>query len=314
MDLRQLRYFVTVAEELNFSRAAVRLHMSQPPLSHQIKALEEELGVLLLFRNRREVRLTDAGRAFLRDARQLLDQAQAATQRAKLAAQGDGGTLRVGMATSAIDHVMPGFVQRLRSCLPTVQLLVTDMGSQEQVRAVAADKLDLGFVHARTSTRGLARQLLYTEGFALVMPLAHPLAARDALALRDFAEEPMISFSREHRSALFDSLVAACMQAGFSPRLLHVARHPMSMFQMVRHGLGVALVPASYAEVGGEGLRVVELPPSAGTLQIDVVWREDNESELLECVRTEVLANWSVGEPTVRAAAAGPAIVVQSAL
>jgi DNA-binding transcriptional LysR family regulator len=282
-----------VAEELSYSRAAVRLHMSQPPLSHQIKELEEELGALLLFRNRREVRLTDAGRAFLRDARQWLDQAHAAVQRAKLAALGDGGILRVGMATSAVDHVMPAFVARLRSQLPTVQLVVIDMGSQEQVRAVAADKLDMGFVHARTGSRGLVHQTLYTEGFALVFPHTHPLAAQTALTLRDFAEEPMISFSREHKSALFDALIAACMQSGFSPRLLHVARHPMSMFQMVRHGLGVAVVPTSYAKVEGAGLRVLTLPPSAGELQIDAIWREDNNSELLACVRKEVLANWA---------------------
>lgn len=292
MDLRQLRYFVTVAEELNFSRAALRLHMSQPPLSHQIKALEDELGVQLLFRNRREVRLTDSGRVFLHDCRQLLDHAQVASNRAKLAARGGGGTLRVGMATSAIDQVMPRFLQQVRLHQPHAQLMIADMGSEDQVRAVASDKLDLGFIHARTSARSLARCTIHTEGYAIVMPHEHPLSMQPSFSVRDLAEEPMISFSREHRSALFDALIALCMNAGFSPRLTHVARHPMSMFQMVRLGLGVAVVPCSYAKAAGADLNVRPLTSEAGTLQIDAVWRAENDSELLDRVVQQVLRPW----------------------
>lgn len=295
MDLRQLRYFVTVAEELSFSRAALRLHMSQPPLSHQIKALEEELGVLLLARNRREVRLTDAGRAFLRDSRTLLDQAQAATNRAKQAASGHLGVLRIGMATSAIDRVMPVFLARLNEALGVVQVVMTDMGSDEQVRALAQDKLDLGFVHARVAARSLARLPVHVESFAIVLPAGHALAGREGLGLRDLAEEPMVTFSREHRSALFDMLVAACMNAGFSPRLVHVARHPMSMLQMVRHGLGVSVVPASYTVAAGPDIAVHPLPEAEGRLQIDAVWRSDHRSELLQQVIEQVLEPARVG-------------------
>jgi DNA-binding transcriptional LysR family regulator len=290
MDLRQLRYFVTVAEELSFSRAALRLHMSQPPLSHQIKMLEEELGVLLLARNRREVRLTDAGRVFLRDSRALLDQAQVATNRAKQVARGHSGSLRIGWATLTIDRVMPGFLARLRDALGNVQVIATEMWSDEQVRALAQDKLDLGFVHSRVAARTLMRMPMHAEGFAIVLAANHALAARRSLGLHDLAEEPMVTFSREHRSALFDMLVAACMNAGFSPRLVHVARHPLSMIQMVRHGLGVAVVPASYADAAGEGTVVFSLPQSDGRLQIDAVWRADHRSELLQQVIDRVLA------------------------
>lgn len=289
MDLRQLRYFVTVAEELNFSRAAVRLHMSQPPLSHQIKMLEEELGVVLLARNRREVKLTDAGRGFLKDCRALLDQAQAASNRARQIAGGTYGALRVGMATSAIDHVMPTLLQLLRQQHGAAQVVVLDMGSEDQVRALAQDRLDLGFMHASAVTGALVHCPVYRGRFAIVLPQDHPLAAQPELGLRDLAEEPMVTFSREHRSVLFDTLVAACMNAGFSPRLTHVARHPLSLLQMVRCGLGVSVVPLAYAQSAGEGLHVRPLESGPGAMQIDAVWREQNPSPLLHLVTSQVL-------------------------
>lgn len=289
MDLRQLRYFVTVAEELNFSRAALRLHMSQPPLSHQIKALEDELGVVLLERNRREVKLTPAGRTFLSDCRALLDQAQVATQRARQSGLGQSGSLRVAMAPSAIDRLLPGFMDGMRTHLPMVQIILTDMGSEEQVRSLAQDRLDLGFVHARVAAKTLSRQPIYAEGLVVVLPEDHALAGRNNINLRDLAEEPFVTFSREHRSALFDSLVAACMNAGFSPQLLHVARHPVSMFQMVRLGMGICILPESFAALAGSGVRVLKLPAEAGRIQLDAVWRGEQEPGILLQVLTLVL-------------------------
>lgn len=289
MDLRQLRYFVTVAEELNFSRAALRLHMSQPPLSHQIKALEDELGVVLLARNRREVKLTEAGRAFLKDCRALLDQAHAASNRARQIAGGSYGELRVGMATSAIDHVMPRFVSIFTQHFAPARVTLLDMGSEHQVRALVQDRLDLGFVHSSAISGPLEHLPVYRGTFAIVMPADHPLVERAVLGLRDLAEEPMVTFSREHRSVLFDMLVAACMNAGFSPRLVHVARHPMSLFQMVRAGVGVSVVPQAYAAMAGPDVHVRALDSSAGSLQIDAVWREQSSSPLLRQVVAQVL-------------------------
>lgn len=301
MDLRQLRYFVTVAEELNFSRAALRLHMSQPPLSHQVKMLEEELGVVLLARNRREVKLTEAGRTFLKDCRALLDQAQAASNRARQVAGGTYGALRVGMATSAIDHVMPTLLALLRQQHGGAsQVVVLDMGSEDQVRALAQDRLDLGFMHASAVPGGLAHLPVYRGRFAIILPADHPLAQKAKLGLRDLAEEPMVTFSREHRSVLFDTLVAACMNAGFSPRLTHVARHPLSLIRMVRCGLGVSVVPMAYAEAASEGIHVRPLSPAPGTMQIDAVWRDENPSPLLRLVTSQVLP--AVGEQLAAAA------------
>jgi DNA-binding transcriptional LysR family regulator len=290
MDLRQLRYFVAVAEELSFSRAAVRLHMSQPPLSQHVKTLEDELGVMLLARTRREVKLTDAGRAFLRECHTLLAQAEIASNRVRQVASGGEGTLRLGMATYAIDHVLPAFHQRVHALSPNIQLVVSDMGSEEQVRAIALDRIDLGFVHARIPAAGLVRRQVRQEPFAMVMAKTHPLARKRGLALQDLAGEPMVTFSREHRSALFDALVALCMNAGFSPKLVHVARHPTSLFQIVGLGLGVSIVPFAYARHAPKGLHFREIDVSAGSIQLEAVWRADNPSESMRLVIANILS------------------------
>ncbi len=289
MDLRQLRYLVTVAESLSFVRAAERLHMSQPPLSQQIKALEEELGVTLLYRTRREVRLSDAGRVFLDQARDLLERAQAMAHRTRQAAGGEQAVLRVGMATSALFHVLPALQALAAARLPGLQLSVHDMNTDEQVRSLVIDRLDIGFIHARPDVRGLAHATVLTDSFALVLPAAHPLASRPAPTLRDIADEAVVAFSREHAPALHDALIASCQQAGFSPRIAHVARHPASLLQLVRLGLGVSIVPRGYADDAMPGLVFHRLARLAGTLRIDAIWREGNPSPALRQLVEAVL-------------------------
>lgn len=295
MDLRQLKYFVTVAEELSFIRAAERLHMSQPPLSQQIKSLEDELGVELLYRTRREVKLTDAGRVFLHESRELLERAQALAHRTRQAAEGEQATLRVGMATSALFHVLPRLREGLRRRLPGVALSVSDMNTDEQVRSLVVDKLDLGFIHARPDVRGLARLNVLNDAFALVLPAGHALAGRPGLRLRDVEAEAFVAFSREHAPALFDALIASCQQEGFSPRIAHVARHPASVLQLVRQGLGVSIVPRGYADDDLPGLVFHHLPTMAGRLRIDAIWRDANPSPALRRVVDEVLRGMSHG-------------------
>lgn len=293
MDLRQLKYFVTVAEELSFVRAAQRLHMSQPPLSQQIKALEEDLGVELLFRTRREVKLTDAGRVFLAESRELLEKAQAVAHRTRQAAGGEHATLRVGMATSALFHVLPSLLDRVRVQLPSVTLTITDMNSDEQVRSLTVDRIDLGFIHARPDTRGLARCNVVTDSFAVALPATHALAGKADLSLRDLQDDAMVAFSRDHAPALFDALIASCQQENFSPRIAHVARHPASLMQMVQLGLGVSIVPRAYANAAMREVVFRQLPTMAARLRIDAIWREGNAAPGLRRVVDEVLRSFA---------------------
>jgi DNA-binding transcriptional LysR family regulator len=293
MDLRQLKYFVTVAEELSFVRAAQRLHMSQPPLSQQIKALEEELGVELLSRTRREVKLTEAGRVFMAESRELLEKAQAVLHRTRQAGGGEQATLRVGMATSALFHVLPQLLERVKARLPGVSLTITDMNSDEQVRSLTVDRIDLGFIHARPDTRGLARCTVVVDSFAVVLPATHALAARADLALRDLQDENIVAFSRDHAPALFDALIASCQQEGFSPRIAHVARHPASVLQMVQLGLGVSVVPRAYSTHAPPAVVFRKLPDMAARLKIDALWREGNPAPGLRRVVDDVLQTFA---------------------
>ncbi len=293
MDLRQVKYFVTVAEELSFVRAAQRLHMSQPPLSQQIKALEEELGVELLLRTRREVKLTHAGSVFLAESRELLEKAQAMAHRTRQAAGGEQATLRVGMATSALFHVLPQLLDRLKARLPGVTMTITDMNSDEQVRSLTVDRIDLGFIHARPDIRGLARCNIVFDTFVVALPATHVLAGRSDLSLRDLQDEDIVAFSRDHAPALFDALIASCQQEGFSPRIAHVARHPASVLQMVQLGLGVSIVPRAYSTHAPPAVAFRDLPGMAARLRIDALWREGNPAPGLRRVIDEVLQTFA---------------------
>lgn len=298
MDLRQLKYFVTVAEELSFVRAAQRLHMSQPPLSQQIKALEEELGVELLSRTRREVKLTEAGRVFLAESRELLEKAQAVAHRTRQAGGGEQATLRVGMATSALFHVLPALLDRVRERLPRVSMTITDMNSDEQVRSLTVDRIDLGFIHARPDIRGLARCNVVVDTFAVALPASHALASRVDLTLRDLQAESIVAFSREHAPALFDALIASCQQEGFSPRIAHVARHPASVLQMVQLGLGVSIVPRAYSAHAPANVVFRQLPSLGARLKIDALWREGNPAPGLRRVIDDVLQTFAHDDPS----------------
>jgi DNA-binding transcriptional LysR family regulator len=280
MDMKQLRYFVMVAEELSFSRAAERLNMSQPPLSQHIKLLEEEIGVRLFNRTRREVKLTDAGAVFLRESRLLLGQMRTAVSATLRTAQSDVGVLRLGVATSALFHILPTLLAMVREAFPGVEVQVSDMQSQDQVSAVTHGLLDIGIVHMRPDRSKLLRLPIFRETFLAVLPEGHPLAHAPALSLADLAEEPMVSLSREHGPTVFDAIVASCVAAGFSPVFKHTARNPLTIFQMVRLGFGVALVPRSYASSAYPGVCFRDLPPTAGQVRMEAIWSEKHATDL----------------------------------
>lgn len=290
MDIRQLRYFVVVAEELHFSRAAVRLHMSQPPLSQQIKALEEELGVTLLVRNKREVKLTDAGEVFLEECRRLIEQLQSAIDVTVRAAGGDTGVLRVGVSTSAVFHVMPEVLGRLRTHFPGIELVVRDMGSSDQIRAVSKDRLDIGIIHESLNVESLQYIPLFSDPFVLAVPEAHPLAGQAAVRLVDLRNERFISFSREAAPSLYDSLILACSKSGFEPKISHTARHALTIFQMVRLELGIAFVPQSFAHSQTPGVRYVQLDPVPQGVRIGAIWNPKTPSALVQNVVQTILS------------------------
>lgn len=248
MELRHLRYFVTVAELGSVSRAAQKLFIAQPPLSAQIRQLEEELGVSLFTRQPRGVRLTQAGTSFLEDARAILARAQQAAVRARERQAGQRATLRLGLVPSTIHSVLPGLLQRLVGEKLAVNVEVREMITTQQLQALHNREIDLGLARPGEGSQPAEMVACIDDPYCLAMPLGNPLArSRKPLALREAARERFVSFSRYQDADYYDRTAALCIEAGFTPDIRHEAGQFVNVLAMVGCGLGVAIVPASFA-------------------------------------------------------------------
>lgn len=282
MELRHLRYFVAVAEELHFGRAAARLNIAQPPLSQQIRRLEEMLQVPLFRRTRRRVELTDAGRAFLEGAREALRQVEAAVHRARRADAGEIGHLALGFVGSAAVSVLPDLVRRLRSRFPGVKLALVEQTTAQQVEALLAGRLQAGLVRPPLVARGLEVRTVAREPLVVALPAGHPLAAGRDVPLPSLAGEPFVLFPREQGPGLHDLVLAACAEAGFSPAVVQEATQMQTIVGLVAAGLGVALVPGSVRRYRQRGVVFRPLRGPVPTVDLAVAWRRGDPSAVLQ--------------------------------
>jgi DNA-binding transcriptional LysR family regulator len=281
---RQLRYFIAVAEELHFGRAARRLSVSQPPVSLQIKALEDELGVELLRRQGRRVELTPAGGVFLDHARQISARTEEAVRAARAAARGLIGRLRIGFIHAATFELLPPIVARYRRIAPEVELVFQEMPSSAQVDAIADRRLEVGLLRPPVASATVLSQRLSTEPLVVALPSGHRLSAQKIVALRSLASDPMVIFTA-HRSPLHGQVLSACLSAGFQPRIVQEATHITTIVGLVRAGLGVALVPRSVSAMRMSGVRYRPLRYAGPRAETVLAWRADDESPLLRGFR-----------------------------
>nr|MDQ2897615.1 LysR substrate-binding domain-containing protein [Actinomycetota bacterium] len=255
MELRQLRYFVAVAEDLHFRRAAARLHMSQPPLSQQIGALEQELGVRLLERTRRRVELTAAGEAFLRDARATLAELDVAVSTVRAIGAGQAGVLRIGFVGSALLSIVPAAVQRFRRSRPGVELELRERSTVEALRAVRAGSVDVGLVRPPiVPDEALRTEVVMRERTIAVIPAGHPLAQLRRIPLRRLAAEPLVLFPRQQAPGFHDLLIGRLASTGTAPHVVQYAPQMLTIIGLVAAGIGVSLVPASVAHLALDGV------------------------------------------------------------
>jgi DNA-binding transcriptional LysR family regulator len=244
MELRHLRYVVTLAETLHFGRAAERLHLSQPPLSHQIRQLEEELRIKLFHRTKRQVQLTEAGRMFVQEARVILAHASHATNLASRVNQGEVGQLTIGVAGPAD---APIYVQILRAFAtkhPKVRIVLRNVSSLDQTQAISEGRLDVGFVVLPIDDAGLATETVMRQPIMIALPPGHALAKRSRVPLQALSEEPQIMFARSNAPRFFDAVLAACREAGFGMNIAHEVDNLYTACALVAAGLGVCLVPS----------------------------------------------------------------------
>ncbi|WP_018412166.1 LysR family transcriptional regulator [Methyloversatilis thermotolerans] len=261
MELRHLRYFLTVAQELHFTRAAEKLGIGQPPLSQQIKQLEHELGVTLFHRETRSVSLTEAGRAFMPHAQAVLREADQAVLAARRAARGEQGQIRIGFTSaSSFNPSVPAIISGFRERYPEVEISLVEQATEALVNALEAGQIDIAFVRPTQGQReGLVTRALPAERLWLALPKRHPLSGRSALRLIELANDMFVLYPRLNGSLLYDSIIAACRNAGFSPRIAQEAPQMTSTVNLVAAGVGIAIVPESMRQLHPEGVVYVEI-------------------------------------------------------
>lgn len=272
VELRHLRYFVVLADELHFGRAARRLHISQPPLSFNIKQLETTLGVTLLERNSRGVKLTPAGESFRRSAQQLLSEAEDAARKARDVAAGVTTRVRIGFVGSMLFRGLPEKLARFRASHPRVQIELVELNSAEQLQAVLRNQVDLGFVHTPNVPAELAKALYMSEPFVLCTRRSGRSAKRPRLD--DLRREPLVLFSRGASPDYYERVLSLCAQLGLDSTFRHEVRHWLSVVALVSRGMGYALVPKALMDSGITGVQFSELPPSSVRSDVYMLWNE----------------------------------------
>jgi len=281
MELRHLRYFVAVAEELHFGRAANRVGIAQPPLSKQIQQLEDEIGVKLFKRTKRRVSLTHAGETFLKEARQTLHLSERAVRSARRADRGEIGRLVLGSVGSATYSFLPYALRLFRNRFPNVELVLLELTTHEQLDALHEKAVDAAFVRQPIKDDALFIENLFQESFIVALPLHHALASRTSIPLRLLTSEGFIMFSRQQRITFYDQVASLCHEAGFSPKIVQEAVQIPTVLGMVSAGMGVALVPSSVQKLRLAGVAYRNLEKVDRTTQLAMAWRCDDDSPVL---------------------------------
>jgi len=295
MELRHLRYFVAVASELNFSKAAAKLLVAQPALSTQIADLEREIGTSLLFRNTRTVQLTAAGKVFLADARLILSAADLAKEKAVRTARGEVGELSIGFFAAPTMHFLPDLIRRFRAMHPNVAIRMHELIPDRQLKAFAREEIDIGFTRPLPPGHPeLAVQVLFQENFLAVMAETHPLASHERILLSELAQEPFVLLDRAGAVGLYDHILSACRLAGFSPSVEHSPDLMATVLTMVAAGLGVSIVPEGVRNLRSKQVVFVPISPALDPIPLIMCWRAQSDSPprdaFLQLVREQAAA------------------------
>lgn len=280
MELRHLRYFVTVAEELHFGRAAERLQMTQPALSKQIAGLEKELNVQLFARTKRTVQLTLAGQVLFEQAKDLLSQVDEIIQLVKRTASGEEGTLTIGFTATAASTVLPALVRRFRARCPKVELTLLELCTEAQVKSLNKRQIDLAFLHPPIDERGLNLHPILEEDFLAVLPKQHSLLKYNRIPFAAFSGESFIIHPRHEGPVLYDKFIQLCLQSGFQPRIVKETSSLQPRVCLVASGMGITFVPETQALVGTDVIcrRLADCPIK---LQCAAAWRQDSTAPTL---------------------------------
>lgn len=281
MELRQLRYFVAVAEELSFSRAAKRINVSQPPLSRQVSSLERELGVRLLERNYHSVSLTAAGAVFLDQARDVLRSLENAASTTQRAAQGETGSLVLGFGGSAAYAFMPAILRTFRKRYPAVKVSLDQLALIDQISALHSRRIDIGFVLLPFEDRSIAYESMMRDRLVVAVPSDHPLAQSPSVRLKELKAFDFVGFSRSGRFGYHSHTLDLCRRAGFVPRIVKETAPMVSVIGLVASGLGISIVPSMAQRLHISDARYVPIKDSYAYMDFAFAWNKENSSPVL---------------------------------
>ncbi|MEB3219057.1 MAG: LysR family transcriptional regulator [Nostocales cyanobacterium 94392] len=281
MELRHLRYFVTLAEELHFGRAAERLHIAQPPLSQQIRQLETELGFDLFHRTKRKVELSEAGEVFLIHVQQIFRQLEQAILLGRQTSRGEIGQLVVGFVSSAAYNIFPDILRNFRNHVSNINLELHELTTNEQLSWLQSGRIDVAFVRPPVDTNTYSSKIVFQESLAIALPENHPCASFDRVSLQSFAKESFILFPRFLAPGLYDLIISFCQQVGFSPRVTQEAIQMQTIVSLVAAHIGVAIVPESLQNLQRTGVVYKSFVEETPQVSIAMIWRKNDLSPIL---------------------------------
>lgn len=298
MELRHLRYFVAAAEELNFSRAAARLHVSQPPLSRQIHDLEREIGAALFDRNRRRLQLTPAGKSFFGHAKQILAQTERATRLARAASQGKTGQLTVALLSPLSGFFTPPAIRNFRQRFPLVDVTITEMVPREQVEALLDHRIDIGFVPRCEAQfkKGITLEPIAQVGVVLALSPMHALASSRRISFQKLANESFVALSRSSAPAMHDLIRDLLRAQGIEPEIAKESDQPQAILDSVASGIGVSVLPEFFQRYRSEVV-FRPLSPDPPKIELCMAWRRHDDSEILGSLRAALRQSFRDSSP-----------------
>ncbi|MEW6424509.1 MAG: LysR substrate-binding domain-containing protein [Bacillota bacterium] len=299
MNLQQLRYFVTVAELLNFTRAASLLHVTQSGLSKQIADLESKLGVKLFIRSKRYVKLTAAGRELLAEAREIVERSEKLIKKTRQFASGQAGSLKIGFLGISEQNFLPPALKKFQKKFPQIDLSLVQLDWNPVNSALVNGDIDVGFTFSLglESIPSLAWQTVLPGFLTVAMPQDHPLAGQKTVSLQVLAREPFITFTPNRSSLSINHLMKLCQHHGFSPNIIRQASRMETMLLLIKAGIGIAILSTHVKSLGGEGLCFIEIDSSDKRLDLVVAWKKGNPNPAIPLFLQELKTILPEGPP-----------------
>jgi len=282
LELRHFKYFMAVAEELHYRKAAEKLFISQPGLSRQIKQMEEILDAQLFVRSKKKVSLTPAGEYLRGELEFILNHLELTKKQLKLINEGSSGELRIGFLGSAMQKVVPDLLVKLRDAHPNIKSSLDELSNHAQVDDVLKDKLDLGFVRLGRVPKELNIKPVFADTFSVVLPKDHAMNQKSFKSMAQLQDESFVLFSQDYSPLYFDKVMSICEDAGFTPKVSNKSVHAQTIFTLVEKKLGIAIIPTSLQYGFDMDVKFIELKKIKQRASLSVIWKKDNRNPVLK--------------------------------